>query len=99
MVGLNNHIKDICDRFAAEGFTALAPDLYKGEIAKAPDDAGKLMMALNIAEAEKILRGAIQALLAHPSCTSKTVGVVVFAWADSSRCTLLQRMPIRYRPA
>jgi carboxymethylenebutenolidase len=76
--GLNDHIKDICDRFTVEGFSALAPDLYKGEIAKAPDEAGKLMMALNIAEAEKILRGAIQALLAHPSCTSKTVGVVGF---------------------
>jgi carboxymethylenebutenolidase len=76
--GLNDHIKDICDRFATEGFTALAPDLYKGEIAKAPDEAGKLMMALNIAEAEKILRGAIQSLLSHRSCTSKTVGVVGF---------------------
>jgi len=76
--GLNDHIKDISDRFAAEGFTSLAPDLYKGEIAKAPDEAGKLMMALNIAEAEKILRGAIQTLLSHPSCMSKTVGVVGF---------------------
>ena len=76
--GLSDHIKDICDRFAAEGFTALAPDLYKGEIAKAPDEAGKLMMALNIAEAEKILRGAIQSLLTHSSCTSRTAGVVGF---------------------
>ena len=28
--GLVDHIKDLCDRFAAEGFTALAPDLYHG---------------------------------------------------------------------
>jgi carboxymethylenebutenolidase len=76
--GLNDHIKDICNRFAAEGFTAFAPDLYKGEIAKAPDEAGKLMMALNITEAEKILRGAIQSLLTHSSCTSRTAGVVGF---------------------
>src|SRR5687768_14765083 len=61
--GLNDHIKDVCDRFAAEGLSAFAPDLYKGRNATAPDEAGKLMMALNIAEAEKIMRGAIQTLL------------------------------------
>ena len=29
--GLVPHIKDVCDRFAGEGFVALAPDLYRGE--------------------------------------------------------------------
>ncbi|MCH8994111.1 MAG: dienelactone hydrolase family protein [Chloroflexi bacterium] len=28
--GLVPHIKDVCDRFANEGFVALAPDLYHG---------------------------------------------------------------------
>ena len=76
--GLNDHIKDICDRFASEGFTAFAPDIYQGKLATSPGEAGKLMMALNIDEAEKILKGAIGALLAHSSCTSSTVGVVGF---------------------
>jgi carboxymethylenebutenolidase len=76
--GLVDHIRDLCDRFASEGFNALAPDLYKGQKTKSPDEAGKLLMALNIAEAESILRGAIDALLADPSCSSKTVGVVGF---------------------
>lgn len=76
--GLNDHVKDICDRFAAAGFAALAPDIYQGKLATSPNEAGKLMMALEIQEAEKNLNGAIQALLSHPSCTSKTVGVVGF---------------------
>ena len=46
--GLVDHIKDLADRFAAEGFFALAPDLYHGEKTKSPDEAGKLMMALNM---------------------------------------------------
>src|SRR5436309_1705584 len=51
--GLVGHIKKVCDRFAAEGFSALAPDLYHGKTADEPDTAGKLFMVLNIAPAEK----------------------------------------------
>src|SRR5215467_10402128 len=61
--GLVPHIKDVCDRFAAAGYVALAPDFYHGATAKSPDEAGKLMMALRIDEAEKDLRGAIGFLL------------------------------------
>ena len=51
--GLVPHINDVCDRFAAEGFVALAPDLYHGETTTEPDEAGKLMMALNLDQAAK----------------------------------------------
>src|SRR3982750_665566 len=44
--GLNDHIKDICGRYANEGFIAIAPDLYRGQVAKASDEATKLMQAL-----------------------------------------------------
>jgi carboxymethylenebutenolidase len=60
--GLVPHIKDVCDRFAAEGFAALAPDLYRGGTTTEPDEAGKLMMALNIEEAAKDLSGAVAKL-------------------------------------
>ena len=76
--GLVDHIKDVCDRFAAEGFVALAPDLYHGKTTKSPDEAGKLMMALRIDEAEKDLSGAIEYLSTHDANTSKKVGVVGF---------------------
>ena len=76
--GLVDHIKDVADRFAAEGFVALAPDLYHGEKAKSPDDAGKLMMALNIAETAKELGGAADALIGRDDVTPKQVGIVGF---------------------
>jgi carboxymethylenebutenolidase len=76
--GLVPHIKDVCDRFAAEGFVALAPDMYHGESAKSPDEAGKLMMALRIDEAEKDLRGAITHLLNHEAKSGDKVGTVGF---------------------
>jgi carboxymethylenebutenolidase len=65
--GLVGHIKKVCDRFAAEGFSALAPDMYHGQTATEPDTAGKLFMALNIGQAEKDLRGAATYLAQHSS--------------------------------
>src|SRR6202008_1285958 len=76
--GLVDHIKDVCDRFADEGFVALAPDMYHGKTTKSPDEAGKLMMALRIDQAEKDLGGAVEYLLTSDSMTSKKIGVVGF---------------------
>jgi carboxymethylenebutenolidase len=74
--GLVGHIKEVAERFAAAGFVALAPDFYSGVATEEPEEAGKLMMALNIDEAEKTLRGAIDELLTR--CEGKKVGVVGF---------------------
>jgi carboxymethylenebutenolidase len=74
--GLVGHIKAVCDRFAAAGFSALAPDMYHGKTASEPDGAGKLFMALNIEQAEKDLRGAATYLTGHSS-TAK-LGAVGF---------------------
>lgn len=76
--GLVGHIASVADRFAQAGFNALAPDFYKGQIAEEPETAGKLMMALNIGETERILKGAIEALLAEPTTVGDKVGVVGF---------------------
>jgi carboxymethylenebutenolidase len=74
--GLVQHIKNVCDRLASEGFTALAPDMYQGQTASEPDGAGKLFMALNIARAEKDLRGAASYL--GPRSSTAKLGVVGF---------------------
>ena len=76
--GLVPHIETVCDRFAAAGFSALAPDLYEGETTTEPDEAGKLMMALNLGAASKVVAGAVSFLLADDAVTSSTVGVVGF---------------------
>jgi carboxymethylenebutenolidase len=76
--GLVPHIERVAERFAAAGFVALAPDLYHGQSTTSPDEAGKLMMALNIEQTEKDLRGAINYLLAHERVSGDTVGTVGF---------------------
>jgi carboxymethylenebutenolidase len=76
--GLVPHITDVCDRFAAQGFVALAPDLFRGETTTEPDEAGKLMMALNLDQAAKDMGGAVDYLIELDACTSVGVGVIGF---------------------
>jgi len=76
--GLVDHIKDICDRFAKEGYSALAPDLYHGESTKEPDAAGKLMMDLKMDQAELDLKGSVQFLLKQDEVNTEKVGVIGF---------------------
>jgi carboxymethylenebutenolidase len=76
--GLVPHITEVADRFAAAGFTALAPDLYRGRSTTEPDEAGKLMMALNLDQAAKDMSGAVDRLLADDAVTSEHVGVIGF---------------------
>ncbi|MFN6962437.1 MAG: dienelactone hydrolase family protein [Pyrinomonadaceae bacterium] len=59
--GLNDHIKDIARRWAGEGFTAIAPDLYRGKVATDPDEASKMMHALEIEDGLDTIRAAIAA--------------------------------------
>lgn len=76
--GLVDHVKDVCDRLAAEGFTALAPDLYHGATAAEPDGAGKLMMALELPRAARDLGGAVDFLTGHGAVRGRGVGAVGF---------------------
>lgn len=75
--GLNDQIKSVADMLAREGFVALAPDFYHGAGAAIgePDEAGKLMMALEAGRAAADARGAAEYLSA---LTGGTVGVIGF---------------------
>lgn len=61
--GLNDQIRGVCDRFAAAGFNALAPDLYNGRVTEDPDEANHMMTGLDWTGAtEQDVRGAVQYL-------------------------------------
>ncbi len=76
--GLVDHIRDVCDRLAGEGFVALAPDLYRGETTAEPDEAGKLMMELDIERAAKDMSGAVDFLRDHEAVTTDRLGAIGF---------------------
>jgi carboxymethylenebutenolidase len=91
--GLVPHITDVCDRFAAEGFTALAPDLYHGRTASEPDEAGKEMMALDLARAARDLGGAVDFLLASDDVRGEGVGVTGFCMGGGLALVLATQRP------
>lgn len=76
--GLVPHIESIVDRFAAEGFLAIAPDLYHGKTTRSPDEAAKLLMELDADRARTEISGAGNYLLSLPECSWQTYGVVGF---------------------
>ena len=76
--GLDDHIKELTDRFAAAGFVAVAPDLYGGRTTHDAETAGKYLMELPVENAARDLSGAVDYLLDLPAVTSSTVGTVGF---------------------
>ena len=76
--GLTDHIADVADRLAAEGFVALAPDLFGGRTTHDAEEAGRLMSELPVDRAAGDLAGAVDFLLGHEAVTSSKVGAVGF---------------------
>jgi carboxymethylenebutenolidase len=64
--GLNAQIKGVADRFAAAGYVALVPDLYRGKSTVEAAEAEHLMTNLNFGDAAgQDVRGAAQFLKAR----------------------------------
>lgn len=76
--GLVPHIAELVERFAAEGFVALAIDHYRGEVTTEPDEAKKLMLGLRIPQIADDLAAAAEWLVARPEVLSECVCVVGF---------------------
>ena len=73
--GLNDQIKGVAERFAARGYRALVPDLYRGQIGLDAKEAEHLMKDLNFADAAgQDVRGAVQ----HLKTSSAKVGITGF---------------------
>ena len=82
--GLDSYIKGVCDELSNEGFTALAPDLYHGELAKHTemDKAAELMNTLPPDRSARDMGGAVTYLLGH-----EHVRVYDGSWAEWGRMT------------
>jgi carboxymethylenebutenolidase len=89
--GLVDHIREVCDRFAAQGLVALAPDLYHGQKTTEPDEAGRMLMAMKMDQAAKDMSGAVDAVKERSS--GHGVGVVGFCAGGGLALVLATRRP------
>jgi carboxymethylenebutenolidase len=80
--GLNDHIRSLLSRLAADGFVALAPDLYHGKVTADANEAGQLMTALDRGQALEEIEAAARFLRAHERSSGK-VGVMGFCMGGS----------------
>lgn len=81
--GLNEHIKDVTRRMAHEGYVAISPDLYRGEVAEEPDDAYKLMMEHEMDDALADITAGVKYLLGLDYVVPKSIGVMGFCMGGS----------------
>jgi carboxymethylenebutenolidase len=73
--GLNDQIKGVADKLAKAGYRALVPDLYRGKIALAANEAEHLMSNLNFGDAAgQDVRGAVQHLKSSGSAKAGVTG-------------------------
>ena len=74
--GLDDWAKKQADRLAAEGYIALAVDLYKGKLAQTDSEAHQLMSGLDEAEAIAMLRAGADFLRGRSDVRANAVGVI-----------------------
>src|SRR6266478_4348643 len=57
--GINDHIRDLAGRYAEESYLCIAPDLFRGRVAKTTEEASKLMRDLAIEDGLAMIQQAI----------------------------------------
>ncbi|HKR64106.1 MAG TPA: dienelactone hydrolase family protein [Thermoanaerobaculia bacterium] len=74
--GVNDWVRQQTDRFATQGYVALAVDLYRGHVASTPDEAHELMRALPEDRANADLKAAFDYLASRKDVDASHIGVI-----------------------
>ena len=89
--GLNGFFENLCDRLAAQGYVALAPDLYDGAVAQTIPEAEKLRDQLKRKTVEARILEALKELQAEVQ--AKPVGVAGFSLGAYFALGLVEQNP------
>ncbi len=91
--GLTPFFKQVCDRLADEGFVALAPDLFEGEIVSDPTSARARLAETDMDAAVHLVRASLFTLRGLPATPDTPVGVLGFSMGGSWALWLASRVP------
>ncbi len=81
--GLNDWVKEQAQKYAAQGYVALAVDLYRGKVATTPDDAHILMRGLPDDRGMRDLQAAFAYVAARPDVDAGKIGSVGWCMGGS----------------
>lgn len=95
--GLNSVFKKLCDRLAAEGFAALAPDLNNGKVAKTIEEAKQLMSERNLEQQQAIVTTAPDFLRGRPEVRKEALSVIGFSMGAAWSLVLASERPADIR--
>lgn len=91
--GLTPVFRGVCDRLAAAGIVAAAPDLYGGATAGTQEEAQRLLSGLDVDATRETVLGAARALGAHPAVAGSALGTVGFSMGASWAILLAEQLP------
>jgi carboxymethylenebutenolidase len=81
--GLTDVFINVCNRLAAEGFVALAPDIFHGKTARTIEEAKSLRSQVNRSQAKKEVRAALDCLQTHSAVVGDCLGAIGFSYGCS----------------
>jgi len=81
--GLNDWVKEQAQNYAAQGYVALAVDLYRGKVATTPDDAHILMRGLPDDRGMRDLEAAFAYLSSRPDVNPAKIGSIGWCMGGS----------------
>jgi carboxymethylenebutenolidase len=97
--GLNDFFKELCDRLAAEGFVAFAPDLNESRVAKTVDDAKEIMSSLDAQRKDDVARAAVDFLRGRPEVRKEPFSVMGFSMGAAWSLVLASERPEDFHKA
>ncbi len=89
--GLNEFVRKFCERLAGDGFVAMAPDLFEGQVANTVGDAKLLRARPKREPTYRTLICAIEQLVRHPAVEGSAIAVVGFSMGGHWALWLSQR--------
>ncbi len=91
--GLNQFFKDLCDRLAAEGFVAFAPDLNEGRIAQTVEEAEQIMSELSFERKQAVAAALVDFMRARPEVRKEPLFLVGFSMGGAWSLVLASEQP------
>jgi len=91
--GLNDWVKEQAQKYAAQGYVALAVDLYRGQVGTTPDEAHILMRGLPDDRGLRDLEAAFSYLASRPDVEANKIGSIGWCMGGGWSIKLAEDQP------